>query len=346
MTPSPSKPRIWMLFAHHLGDNIQIRAVAEAAAGGEAQDDAEITGFQLEFNAAMKRYPKALLGATLITLREDPGFRPPWPDMVISSGRRPIPAARWIRRASGGNTKFVWIGRPCIPLDQVDLVLTTPQYMLPAAPNVVMFTMPFGVKTASAAPRRAVALLGGSSKAAHVTLEYIDRFADAAAAMAAESGLPLSVSTSPRSPEGSAERLAARLPGAEIYDFRAQKGADNPYRRWLAEAGACLVSGDSVSLLSDALGAGARVTLLPTPTRAMLARYGDTWWGRRWFKDNGNRPWFRPPAHLPAIHERLVALGLAEWDGGLLRIGDVAPAVRAEHAEGIARVRALLHAPR
>lgn len=341
MTSPSSKPRTWLLFAHHFGDNVQIRAVAEAAAGA----DAEIAGFQLEFNA-MRHYPKALLGATLVTLKGDPGFRAPWPDMVISSGRRPIPAARWIRKASGGRTKIVWIGRPCIPLDQVDLVLTTPQYMVPAAPNVVMFTMPFGVKTEDAGRDRAVALLGGSSKAAHVTLAYVDRFAEAAAAMADESGLPLSVSTSPRSPEGSAERLAARLPGAEIYDFRARKGADNPYRRWLAEAGACLVSGDSVSLLSDALGSGAPVRLLPPPTRALLARYGDTWWGRRWFKDNGNRTWFRPPAHLPALHERLVARGLAEWDGELLRIGDVTPTVRAEHAEGIARVRALLQPPR
>lgn len=340
MTPSPPKPRIWLLFAHHFGDNVQIRAVAEAA----AQGDAEITGFQLEFNA-MRHYPKALLGATLITLRRDPGFRPPWPDMVISSGRRPIPAARWIRNASGGKTRIVWIGRPCIPLDQVDLVLTTPQYMLPA-PNVVMFSMPFGVTTAATRRKRAVALLGGSSKAAHVTLAYVDRFADAAAAMAAKSGLPLSVSTSPRSPEGAAARLARRLPEAEIYDFRARKGEDNPYRRWLAEAGACLVSGDSISLLSDALGAGAPVSLLPTPARALLARFGDTWWGRRWFKNNGNRAWFRPPAHLPAIHARLVALGLARWEDGLLRIDDVTPTVRAEHAEGIRRVRAVLHAPR
>ena len=37
---------------------------------------------------------------------------PPWPDVLIASGRRSAPVARWIRRQSGGRTRLVQLGRP------------------------------------------------------------------------------------------------------------------------------------------------------------------------------------------------------------------------------------------
>lgn len=333
------EPRIWLLYGQRAGDNAQIRAIADAT----AQDQAGISEFHLKFRPIFSRYPKALLGATLVNLTEKPDFHPPWPDMVIGGSRRTVPAALWIGRASGGRTKLVWLSRPGVSLDNFSLVLTTPQFMLPEAGNVRIHTLPFVARPRrESAPKRAVAMLGGSNKGVSMTLDYVDRFATAAARLASTAGLPLCVTTSPRSPDGAGDRLSTRLPEAEIHDFRARNGAPNPLRRWLSEAGACLVSGDSVAMLAEAIGTRAPVEILPVPLRPFLARHVNSWWGRRWFRGDGNRAWFRPPSDISAIHERLVGMGLAEWRDGILRIENAAPALEAEHAQAIARVRALL----
>ncbi len=64
-------------------------------------------------------------------------LEPPWPDLVISSGVRNEPVCRWIRAQSGGRTRYVHVGRPWGPLASFDLVITTPQYRVPAHPNVL-----------------------------------------------------------------------------------------------------------------------------------------------------------------------------------------------------------------
>lgn len=73
------------------------------------------------------------------------------------------------------------------------------------------------------------------------------------------------ISSSPRTPAALSQRLAAALPGAEFVPF-GQAPAE-----WLeqhmAEAGEVWVSEDSVSMVYEALGSGARVGLLKVRRR-------------------------------------------------------------------------------
>ena len=69
--------------------------------------------------------------------RSDRLLEPPWPDLVLTVGRRPTMAALWVRERSGGRTRLVVVGRPRRRLDDYDLVVVPPQYHVPAAPNVV-----------------------------------------------------------------------------------------------------------------------------------------------------------------------------------------------------------------
>ena len=62
-------------------------------------------------------------------------------ELMISAGRRNEPACRWVQ-AQGRGARLVHVGRPWAPLECFDLIVTTPQYRLPDAPNVLQNTTP------------------------------------------------------------------------------------------------------------------------------------------------------------------------------------------------------------
>jgi mitochondrial fission protein ELM1 len=97
----------------------------------------------LVFNRA-SHCPNLLLGATAITVdrRRSSPLRPPWPDLVIAGSRRSAPVARWIKKQSGGTTRLVHLMHAQAPLEPFDLIITTPQYRLPARHNVLHNTGP------------------------------------------------------------------------------------------------------------------------------------------------------------------------------------------------------------
>ncbi len=115
--------------------------------------------------------------AQRFTWRTDPPLAPPWPQAVLAAGRKSVPAALWIRRASGGQTRLVHVNRPWAPLAWFDLVVTTPQYALPERDNVLVNLLPFVppvapaplpasfAARAAALPRPwTVVLVGGNSR--------------------------------------------------------------------------------------------------------------------------------------------------------------------------------------
>ncbi len=321
---------VWLLLGRNAGDNAQVRALG-AMAGGDTRE------FALSHNL-LKEAPAAWLGGSLASLRGRPEFGPPWPSLVIGAGRRNAPAARWIAARSGA--RLVWLGRPRAPLDWFALVLATPQYGVPAEPNVLPLTLPLSAETPRAEPRRMLALLGGPSWSTRITPDYLRSFAAAAAALAEETGAPLSLATSPRSPAGAAAAMRRLLPGAEVHEWR--KVGENPYRRWLSEAREILVSGDSVSLLSDAAATGAPVSLLPAPEPGWMSVVRATGPGRRWLSGAGARGLAAPPPDLAGFHAALLARGWAQRRGALLRIEGAAARMAAERAEATARLAALL----
>ena len=123
-------PLIWVLLGRKAGDNTQVLALADAL--GLAYERKQISARRWEL------LPHLLLGATLagIDKGQSSPLVEPWPDLVISAGRRNEPVARWIRQRSGGLTRLVHLGRPWAPLDCWDLIVTTPQYFLPHSDNI------------------------------------------------------------------------------------------------------------------------------------------------------------------------------------------------------------------
>ena len=125
-------PRIWLLIGDKAGDAAQLRVLAEAL-GWPAREIALATN-------PWRNLPNLLLGESLLSSRLS--LAPPWPDLVLWAGRRGTPIARWIRRASGGRTRLVNLGRPWAPHGAIDLVIGMPQYRSPVRSNVLAARLP------------------------------------------------------------------------------------------------------------------------------------------------------------------------------------------------------------
>ncbi|MGE0467691.1 MAG: ELM1/GtrOC1 family putative glycosyltransferase, partial [Steroidobacteraceae bacterium] len=131
------KPVIWVLQGPRAGDNAQAHALASML-------DAQVVCKHLTFNNLCV-LPSLMLGASIASVETESrkSLAPPWPKLVIAIGRRSAPVARWIKRQSREQTKAVHLGRPRTSLSAFDLVITTPQYGLPPAANVMEIPLPF-----------------------------------------------------------------------------------------------------------------------------------------------------------------------------------------------------------
>jgi hypothetical protein len=353
-------PRVWALLGEHEGDNAQVGALADALGWST-----EIK--RLRFTPRY-RWWNLVLGASLLSLdrpRSSP-LEPPWPDLVIASGRRSAPVARWIQRRSGRRTRLVHIGRPWAPLRWFDLVVTTPQYGLPQRPNVLHNTLPLtradAARLAEArgrwAPRLAtltrplVALLvGGDSPPYVLDPPTAARLGRHARECARALGGTLVVTCGPRTRRDAADALLAAVPDAG-YLHRWQPGdPENPYLAYLALADRFIVTGDSASMLAEACATGKPVSIFPLPEQPDW-RWRGTRGVRRWIERRQERRSTRGSPRqqdwIGRLWDRLVDLGLIKRARDLTRVHRALTGRRADVPgsddleRAVARVRQLV----
>lgn len=273
MATSTTPPRLWLVIGEKVGDNAQVEVVAEAL-GWPAER--KVMRFLPRFQTGKPPFRPSLYH---IDEQASDVLQPPWPDLVLTVGRRPSMAAMWIKAQSGGKTKVVIVGRPRRMLREFDLVLATPQYRLPERDNVVRLSLPLMrvdlQKVAAAAvswkerlselarPLTAV-LVGGPTK------PFIF---DAAAAQAFLASLQsttggegaLFVTTSRRTPDDVTAALEEGLPaGSRLYHWTPD-ARDNPYLALLGLADRFVVTGDSVSMLVEVARLRKPLAIFPLP---------------------------------------------------------------------------------
>jgi mitochondrial fission protein ELM1 len=261
--------------------------LSEGMAGTENQclALAAALGLTPEIKRAAVNKPWRWLGAAMAAL--PPGFMahghdslvPPWPDLVIASGRKCAGLALAIQRASRGRTFTVFVQNPRLGLARFDLIVA-PRHDGITSANI--FTTRGALSSVDAAalksaeaefaptfadlPRPLVAcLIGGTSRRHRLTPADGQALGAALAKLAADTGGGLLITPSRRTPEPSFAALEVALDGAPAYIWRGE-GA-NPYFGFLAVADAVLVTGDSVSMVSDACSSGKPVHILPVAGR-------------------------------------------------------------------------------
>lgn len=262
----------------------------------------------------------------------------PWPDLVLCAEACTSVIARAIKRKSNGRVKLVCLGRPAGSPAEFDLVLTTAQYRLPKAGNIVELALPLVMDAAPEAASEDVSgiadlarpvttvLVGGTALPERLDGEAAAALARDLLAQAQKCDGTLLVVTSPRTSAAAGEALARAIPAPHIVHLWRKEG-DNPYRRFLACADAIVVTGDSVSMVADALATGKDVSVYRLPRRWTFT-HGVT---ERLFERVSAGPhcpwWLRPVkilfdkgliearADRPRLFDRLVAEGRLRWFG-------------------------------
>lgn len=212
--------------------------------------------------------PAELWPAPLALGPDSAAIEAPWPDIVLASGRRSIPYALHIRRMSGGRTFTVYIQNPRTAFARFDAVIT-PAHDRAAGRNVIVTRGAihrvtrqridteagrFAERVAHLPSPRVAVLIGGSNKVYRMTAGAMNTLAERLAELARREGVGLMVTPSRRTGEENLRTLRSALEGcpAEIWDFT----GDNPYFAYLGLADHVVVTGDSVTMISEACATG------------------------------------------------------------------------------------------
>ena len=365
-------PRVWVLTDDKAGHTTQSIGFAEALGWPFARKPLRFT--------PLNRLSNHLLDGTRLGLHPKSAAQlaPPWPDLVIATGRRTAPVARWIGRRSRGRSRLVQLGRKGGDVaDRFDLAVTCSHFRLPPHPRRVETLVPFSAVSstglAEAAERhrelwrdasrpRVVLLVGGSSASHRLDAETARRIGREVAAFALAAGGSVLATTSPRTGAEETEALADGL-GASAVLHRWRRGeSENPYDALLGAADAIVVTGDSESMLAEAVATQKPVYVAPVPERVAGPRRRFAEWvmqraaARPRKQSKGTvRPQqgieylcarlvalalVRPPRDVSELHRELARRGLARPLGEPLDL--TPPPPLREWQEVAARVRGLL----
>ncbi|WP_374652415.1 ELM1/GtrOC1 family putative glycosyltransferase [Dongia sp.] len=339
-----TKAVVWLLQGARLGDNQQVLALGAAL---EARFGWQLVVKQLKFRSGPVPGSDPARGIDHVILDRSDSLTATgedgWPHIVIAIGRRAAPVARWIRMRAAPYAIHIQLGRFQDPYESVDLLVTTAQYGLPSAPNVLHLSLPMTARKAEslAAAAHSFApvfagipgapigvLVGGPSNPITFGAEDGERLLAEALAFADRRQGTLLVATSPRTPPEIVNRLKAGLPAPHrLFPFEAGIGARNPYPALLARCAAFIVTNDSVSMVADAALTGREVRLFELPLirprplwqpswplahwvgrrrNMRLVRGLDADWLDRWFEAEVRRARAQPTRYVPTIMSRLL----------------------------------------
>lgn len=270
MTASPdsdaareTQPIVWVLADDRAGNRAQCLGVADRLGFPFITKEIGYT--------ALVKLPNALRGASLLGLsgKSKKALSAPWPDVVISAGRRSAPIARWIKKRSP-RSKLVQLMWPDSGIADFDCIVLpshdkdhadTPQILrVLGAPHRIQESLLESIrpkwqeKLAHIGTQTRIALLvGGSTK--HGAFEKADfhRLGALTATLARSTESGVMITTSRRTGDAGESTLMEHLKPLphHLHSWK-DKQAENPYLGYLALADAIVVTADSIAMCSEA----------------------------------------------------------------------------------------------
>ncbi len=266
-------PLIWVLTDDRAGNVAQALGVAESLGRPFTVKEIRYT--------PLARLPNVLMGASVLGVAPENrcGLQAPWPDLVIAAGRRTAPIARWIKRKAGPKSvRLVQLMNPGSGAEDFDLIAVPRHdtHQTPSARVLAITGAPHRLTEAklkaageiwaprfAALPKPRIALLVGGATHQRPFPESIARtLGEQVQAMASAAGASVLLATSRRTGPAAEAALVAAIPGprhAFLWSQRGINAGDNPYLGYLALADAIVVTGDSVSMCTEACATRAPV---------------------------------------------------------------------------------------
>lgn len=199
-----------------------------------------------------------------------PPINPPYPDLLITSGRKSIAASRYIKKQSDGKTFTLYVQNPKISPNNFDLVAVPfhDDYrgdnviVTDGAPNKITPELlaqakeEFSPQFKKLTGKKVAVLIGGYSKTYHLSKERTLKLTKELLSLDAN----LMVTASRRTGEENFALLSQAFDTDNSFFWNGQ--TPNPYLGMLAWADHIIVTNDSVSMISDAGTTGKPVHLI------------------------------------------------------------------------------------
>ena len=264
---------IWILADDRAGNVNQLLGIVEALGKPYEKKEIRYTGWV--------KLPNFIRGASFIgiTAESKAKLTAPYPEIVLSAGRRSFPVALAIKKLSAGKTKVIQLMNPgkleekkadllILPVHDdyqgsaknVMQVVGTPHRVTPEKLNQERkHWAPVFKKYPS--PRVGV-VVGGATKDKAFTLEHARELVKTVTDLKPAS---LLVTTSRRTPKEIVTYLQKKLPNPKFF-YRFGEKSENPYFGLLSMADTLVVTGDSMSMCSECAGTGVPVVIFAPKT--------------------------------------------------------------------------------
>ncbi len=267
-------PRTWVILSDKRGDNGQVDTIVDAL-GWEVEH--KYVHMLPEFVLGKPRYRPSL--DHLDRSRSD-ALTDPWPELIITVGRRPSMVALWIRKQSAQQTKIVLVGKPSGYMLDFSLVVASAENQLPPMHNFQATSLPFMRVNRSdveaqarhwrerfaALNRPLIAMLIGGETNPFIMNRKVARELVATACWVIDElgGTPY-LTTSRRTTPEVVEVLRQELPAqAVLFEWFAD-APDNPYRALLGSADGFIVTGESISMMVEVIYLHQPLAIFPLP---------------------------------------------------------------------------------
>ena len=340
-TSKDAQPMVWLLLGEKRGDNAQVRNLANAVGLPFVEKTMVMKPEWVDGK------PPVAASIEHLDVERSDSLDGPWPDLVMTAGRRLASVALHLKQVSGGRTRLVVVGKPRGRTQDFDLIVVARHYVLADAPNVARHDLPLmnvdlealaetkkaWVGRLTLLPRPLSALfVGGPTGGLRLDVETTRRLLEKTRQTVDQRRGSLYIVTSRRTPGPVNDFLReAKTPNEQLYVYDAETPAhDNPYQGLLALADHFVVTTDSLSMMVEVARLGRPLSLFPleratTGLEGFLTRVGLL---RRLSPRNDAIPagglearlasGLGRPVHsrdLTAISRLLVAERLASWLG-------------------------------
>ena len=210
---------------------------------------------------------------------------PPWPDIVIATGRASIPYLREVRRHAGPACFTVVLQDPKTPAGTADLIWV-PQHDRRRGANVITtLTSPHSFSAKRIAdlrrvepddirelPQPRVCVVLGGKNSAYKFREDDDRRLEQALASVRDLGASFMITTSRRTHQRLLQAATRGTAGAKRIIWTGE--GDNPYPQFLAHAEWLIVTADSVNMTGEACATGRPIyVFFPSGGSAKFGRF-------------------------------------------------------------------------
>ena len=267
-------PRTWVILSDKRGDNGQVETIVEALGWPVER---KYVHMKPEWVLGKPRYRPTL---DHLDLAQSDPLQAPWPDLIITVGRRPSMVALWVRQQSGNHTRIVLVGKPSGHMLDFSLVVASAENQMPPLRNFQATTLPLmRIKPEDVAAeadawrdrlqqhrRPLIAMLVGGETNPFIMNRRVARDLVATARWVVEElkGTPY-ITTSRRTTPEVLEVLRSELPAEAVYFEWKPDAPENPYRALLGSADGFIVTGDSVSMMVEVIYLHKPLAIFPLP---------------------------------------------------------------------------------